>query len=96
MDNLDEMKEALCEQLRQKTSFEDAELVSAVLFDVMCDLFAGEMLYIPKDTKRKGLRQALIKKFNGHNHRELAREFGYCVRNVYEILSNQKPQQLNL
>lgn len=95
MNNLLEMKETLCEQLRQKTSFEDVELVSEVLMDVMCESFAGDMLYIPK-RKKYGKREQLIKKFNGHNHRELAREFGYCVRNVYAILANQKPKQLEM
>ncbi len=90
MNNFAEMKETLCESLKQKTNFEEIELVSEVLINVMCDTFCGEMLYIPK-RKKYGKREQLIKKFNGHNHRELAKEFGYCVRNVYQILANHKP-----
>jgi Mor family transcriptional regulator len=95
MSNIFEMNELLCEQLRQKTSFAEVELISSVLIDVICEVFSGEMLYIP-NRKKYGKRQALRQKFNGKNHRELAHEFGYTVRNVYEILSNKKLKQLDI
>lgn len=95
MDNLAEIQVLLCEQLRQKTGFLEVELVSSVVISVMCEAFAGDALYIP-NKKASKIHAKLRQKFNGNNHRELAHEFGYSVRNVYTILSNQKPQQLNL
>lgn len=90
-----EMKELLCEQLKRKTAFSEVELVSSILIEVLCEAFGGEPIYIP-NRKCSRIHAKLRAKFNGHNHRELAHEFDYSVRNVYQILKNEKSQQLNL
>ena len=95
MENLREMKETLCEALKQKTSFEDVELVSEVLIDTMSEVFAGETVYIPS-YKASKLHAKIRAKFNGKNHKELAKEFGYTFRTVQSILNNKKPQQVSL
>lgn len=95
MSSILEINELLCEQLKEKTSFSDVELISGVVMSVICEAFAGGMLYIP--TKKSArIHAKLRKKFNGHNHHELAREFDYSVRNVYTILKNKPPEQLEI
>ena len=92
MRNIQEMKDILATELKHKTDFENTELLSSVLISVMCEVFAGDTLYIPMFKAGKA-HSKLRDKFNGKNHHELAREFGYSTRTVYSILKNDKPMQ---
>ncbi|MDD5227169.1 MAG: Mor transcription activator family protein [Methylococcales bacterium] len=95
MKNLLEMKESLCACLKDRTALENPELISEVVLSLMCEVFSGDNVYIP-NRKIDSKKQAIIKKFNGNNHHQLALEFGYTARHVYRMLSNEKSKQLQL
>lgn len=67
MSNLREMKETLCRELKEKTAFEDVELVSEVIFSVMSEVFSGEIVYFPTG-KMNRIHQQVRARFTGKNH----------------------------
>ena len=57
--------------------------------------FVGCLLYIPKgeEFERERRNDALLRDFNGRNHRELARKYGLALATVYAILSEQREKK---
>ncbi len=68
-------------------------------------LYAGSTIYFPEIKKscKEKIRILIEKNFNGGNYDELAKEFGYSVRQIYRILGKRSSKhsvinehQLNL
>lgn len=66
-------------------------LLADLVVIALRDLAAGRELYIPVPDKT-ARDEEIIRKFNGRNIKELAREFGLSRRRIYSILeSGRKP-----
>lgn len=60
------------------------------LIEKIVNRFAGSSIYIPQKYKEldKSERNALIaSKFNGHNHKDLMREFELSQYTIYQIVA---------
>lgn len=73
-------------------------LIASIVFDVVEDIrreFGGMLLYIPKGEKFDRLQRnaAILKAFNGTNHRKLAKLYGISLKRVYEILQPSRKQE---
>lgn len=95
MRNITEMKETLISELKSKTSFDEVDLIADVLINVICDVFAGDNVYIP-NRKTSVTHEKIRSKFNGNNQAELAKMFGYTSRTIYQILRKNKAKQNDL
>lgn len=56
----------------------------------ICKMFGGETIYIRKKTaeKVKDCHAEIKRRFTGDNHRQLAREFGVGMTQIYRILKS--------
>ncbi len=65
-----------------------ANIVANSLADHLADTWGGQNINIPKDYQRKlaARELELYQAFTGHNHGELARQFGMTERSVYKVL----------
>jgi Mor family transcriptional regulator len=54
--------------------------------------WGGIPTYIPKGVKHENSRRdiEIFKKFTGHNHSALCREYGLTLPRIYDIIKNQK------
>lgn len=76
-----------------RTDVSHAELsaLAAIMGRRLAPLIGGR--YIPKREMRAERDDAVLKAFNGHNHKDLMREFGISRRLVYMILSRKRGGQ---
>lgn len=76
----------LCEHL----SGDSAELLALDTTEAIRARFGGGLIYIPKgsDFARCQRNAAIVRKFSGNNHKELARQYGLGVAAIYDILAN--------
>ena len=51
--------------------------------------FSGELVYFPALRKSASdkIKTMILSEYNGYNHKQLARKFGYCERHIRNILS---------
>lgn len=47
----------------------------------------GERIYFPMRESKEERMKIVLEKFNGHNHREIAREMGVSIRTVFNYLN---------
>lgn len=90
---LAELAEVISRALRDVDMPEDrAAAVAATAIDHVIDLFGGQVIYLPKAARSKTHRrwQDMWDKFTGHNHAQLAREFGMGVHNVYKVIATMR------
>lgn len=54
----------------------------------LADCFGGQIVYMPRDVAGRinKTHQAIVQKFNGRNHAELAAEFQLSVQTIYRVL----------
>jgi len=67
-------------------------LIKLMGYDALCDLstiYGGTSIYIPTRKRMFSgcVKKQIIKNFDGHNYKELAKEFGYCERSIRNIIS---------
>lgn len=73
---------------------ESMETTEALCFDLVEDLrrqYGGGLIYFQKgqDYERSARDAAILREFNGHNHRNLARRHGLAVATIYQILARE-------
>lgn len=58
----------------------------------LAEIFGGRQIYFPQSDSlfTKAKRRYIISHFNGGNHAELAKATGYCEREVYDILREDR------
>lgn len=68
--------------------------LAKTLIDYIHLHWGGQLLYIPKHgyVRPNTKKQEIASKFNGTNHRELAREFNLSVVTIYKYLKEAKKQ----
>ncbi len=73
-----------------RTDASNAELIdlAALMARRLAPLIGGR--YIPKRDMRAERDDAVLKAFNGRNHKDLMREFGISRRLVYSILASKR------
>jgi Mor family transcriptional regulator len=71
------------------------ELVGLERFLKIIDTAGGEFLYFPKRStlERDLRREAILRKFDGTNLRQLARKYGLSERHVRSILQKEGPHK---
>lgn len=71
----------------------DISIAEKIIIDIG-EMFGGETIYVKKNSagKTTNKHDQIRRKFTGDNHRQLCREFGVGVSQVYRIL---KPQVNN-
>jgi Mor family transcriptional regulator len=90
---LTELAEVIARTLRDVDLPEDrAAAVAATAIDHVIDLFGGQVIYLPKAARSKTHRrwQEIWDKFTGHNHAQLAKEFGMGVHNIYKVIATMR------
>lgn len=65
-----------------------AEVVGLAAYRRLVAIYGGMAIYIQKPDKllRTARNEQIIKKFNGYNHRELAREYGLSEQSIRLIV----------
>lgn len=67
------------------------DIVGEEMFLEITKQFGGDNVYIPthKSVLRSSRNKEMIKKYNGVNAKELAKEYDVCVTHVNRIVSNK-------
>lgn len=76
-----------------------AEVIGVIPTVRLCEAFAGEQLYIPKnDALRKTLRDREIKRLYtlGWTVKQIARKFGMAEPYVHTLVTDVRPEQLRM
>lgn len=76
-----------------------AEVIGVIPTVRLCEAFAGEQLYIPKnDALRKTLRDREIKRLymRGWTVKQIARKFGMAEPYVHTLVTDVRPEQLRM
>lgn len=58
------------------------------LADFLSLSWGGQMVYFPKDSKRRA--SMMYAEFDGSNHADLARKYGVCVQTVYRVIKQER------
>lgn len=76
---------------KNKNFAELVELLDEVTAIKIVNAYAGEKVYFPeiKTACKKKIKKLIIERFDGSNHLELAKEFGYSERHIYRILKEK-------
>ncbi len=72
-----------------------ADQAEPLALDIMKDIharFHGEFVYFSKCQAMKLAKrnQAILAEFDGHNHRDLARQYKLTVATIYDIIARAK------
>lgn len=92
---MDEVK--TCDLSDAQRKFADVIGVEATVR--LCETFAGEQIYIPKnDALRKAMRDREIKRLftNGWTVKQIARKFDMAEPYVHTLVSEVRPEQTKL
>lgn len=59
---------------------------------LLVEQLGGQIFYLPKMYSYKAQKQAeaVYNEFNGHNHKQLAMQFGLSEPRVYQIIQEQR------
>ena len=82
--------------LKRAANDEMAHEVALESCKTLCQHFGGELVYIPKAIvwKLSERDREIYEKFNGHNQRELAKEYGVSVIWIYSLIKRVKKEVL--
>lgn len=84
---------AMVPRLTQVLSDEvQASEVAFALVEDLRQAFIGCLLYFPRGRNKVAAERkaALLRDFNGHNHKELAVKYKLSVQYIYQIISAEK------
>ena len=72
-----------------------AHAAASAVTEHISEHWGGQLIYIPKASRFKlsAKYQEIFGKFNGHNHRDLALEYGVCVQRIYQIIKEEQQRQ---
>jgi len=96
---LSDLKDKCQEKLQSDIGLDSdtAEKSASVMIKVMQNDWRGQQIYIPKCAEEtlSARDRELWSKFNGSNHKQLAKEFDVSVQWVYKITSYMRAHELS-
>lgn len=65
-----------------------AEIIGLEKYLQLCERFGGDDIYIMKYSEllKPSRNKEILEKFDGFNHRELAKEYDLAVRTIYDLV----------